>query len=108
MSLNRHIASLAAVLAVLLMPFWVHAQDSSKDWHHSVYIYAMGAAIDGTAQIGPVVVPVDLSVSDVFGALEFGAMPRTWPGRELSALRPDRAGSADRCEYLFLERQNHV
>ena len=74
MSLNRHIASLAAVLAVLLMPFWVHAQDSSKDWHHSVYIYAMGAAIDGTAQIGPVVVPVDLSVSDVFGALEFGAM----------------------------------
>jgi len=74
MSLNRRIISLAAVLPVLLAPFWAHAQDNSKDWHHSVYIYAMGAAIDGKAQIGPVEVPVDLSISDVFGALEFGAM----------------------------------
>ena len=74
MSLNRRLISVAAVLPVLLMPFWAHAQDNSKDWHHSVYVYVMGAAIDGTAQIGPVEVPVDLSVSDVFGALEFGAM----------------------------------
>lgn len=74
MSLNRRTVSLAAVLSVLLTPFWVHAQDNSKDWHHSVYIYVMGAAIDGKAQIGPVEVPVDLSVSDVFGALEFRAM----------------------------------
>jgi len=74
MSLNRRLISVAAVLPVLLMPFWAHAQDNSKDWHHSAYVYVMGAAIDGKAQIGPVEVPVDLSVSDVFGALEFGAM----------------------------------
>ncbi len=74
MSLNRRIASLAVALPLLLTPFWANAQDSSKDWHHSVYVYVMGAAIDGKAQIGPVEVPVDLSVSDVFGALEFGAM----------------------------------
>jgi hypothetical protein len=39
-----------------------------------VVIYGMGAAIDGTAQIGPVTVPVDVGISDVFDALEFGAM----------------------------------
>ena len=74
MSFNRCTVSLAAALSVLLAPCWVHAQDNSKSWHHSVYIYVMGAAIDGKAQIGPVEVPVDLSASDVFSALEFGAM----------------------------------
>ena len=74
MSLNRCTVLLAAALSVLLAPFWVHAQDTSRSWDHSVYIYVMGAAIDGKAQIGPVEVPVDLSASDVFSALEFGAM----------------------------------
>ena len=74
MKLNRGIASLATALSLLLTPFCASAQDGSEDWHHSLYIYGMGAAIDGTAQIGPVEVPVDLSTSDVFDALEFGAM----------------------------------
>ena len=34
----------------------------------------MGAGIDGDAQIGPVKVGVDASMSDVFDTLEFGAM----------------------------------
>ena len=44
------------------------------DWQKTVVIYGMGAAIDGTAQIGDVEVPVDLSISDVFDSLEMGAM----------------------------------
>lgn len=43
-------------------------------WQHTVILYGMGAAIDGDAQIGDLKVPVDLSISDVFDALEFGAM----------------------------------
>ena len=34
----------------------------------------MGAGIDGEAQIGPVEVGIDASMSDVLDALEFGAM----------------------------------
>ena len=74
MLVSSRIASLVTMLPVLLTPFCVSAQDGSEGWSHSVYIYGMGAAIDGTAQIGPVTVPVDLSISDVFGAFEFGAM----------------------------------
>jgi len=74
MSFSRCIVLLMVVPSLLLAPYWVNAQDNSKSWDHSVYIYVMGAAIDGKAQIGPVEVPVDLSASDVFSALEFGAM----------------------------------
>ena len=74
MKLNRGVASLAAALSILLTPFCASAQDGSEDWRHTLYIYGLGAAIDGTAQIGPVEVPVDLSVSDVLDSLEFGAM----------------------------------
>jgi hypothetical protein len=34
----------------------------------------MGAAIEGDAQIGSIAVPVDISISDLFDALKFGAM----------------------------------
>lgn len=44
------------------------------DWQQTVVLYGMGAAIDGDAQIGDLTVPVDLSMSDVFDSLEFGAM----------------------------------
>ena len=74
MSLNRRIASLTVAMSLLLIPFCASAQDGSEGWRHTLYIYGLGAAIDGTAQIGPVEVPVDLSASDVFDALEFGAM----------------------------------
>jgi hypothetical protein len=39
-----------------------------------LFIYGMGVAIDGEAQIGPLQLDVDLSKSDVLDALEFGAM----------------------------------
>ena len=44
------------------------------DWRHTVLLYGMGAAIDGEARIGDLTVPVDVSISDLFDALEFGAM----------------------------------
>ena len=74
MSSSRCNLLLVIALPLLLAPFCVQAQHNSKSWNHSVYIYVMGAAIDGKAQIGPVEVPVDLSASDIFSALEFGAM----------------------------------
>jgi len=67
-------ALLAALASCLLVPSAAHADDSAGGWRNTVVIYGMGAAIDGTAQIGPVTVPVDVGISDVFDALEFGAM----------------------------------
>jgi len=50
------------------------AQDANDEWRQTVFLYGMGAAIDGDAQIGPITVPVDISISDLFDALDFGAM----------------------------------
>ena len=67
---------IAAVLAPVLAftaPS-ARAQESSGEWEQTVFIYGMGAAIDGTAQIGPLRLPVDVSMSDLFDALKFGGM----------------------------------
>jgi len=65
----------AAVLAiVMLSALPALAQDSAGEWRQSFYLYGMGVAIDGEAQIGPLTVPVDISISDLFSALDFGAM----------------------------------
>ena len=50
------------------------AADGSGDWQQTVFIYGMGAAIDGDAQIGDLKVPVDVSISELFDALEMGGM----------------------------------
>jgi hypothetical protein len=50
------------------------ARADTSEWQHTVLFYGMGAAIDGDAQVGDLKVPVDVSMSDVFDALEFGAM----------------------------------
>jgi hypothetical protein len=44
------------------------------EWRHTAFVYGMGAALDGDAYVGPLHVPVDMSISDLFDALEFGAM----------------------------------
>lgn len=65
----------AAVLAIaMLSALPALAQDATGEWRKSVYLYGMGVAIDGEAQIGPLSVPVDVSISDMFDALDFGAM----------------------------------
>jgi len=50
------------------------AQEASAGWKQTVFIYGMGAAINGDAQIGNLKLPVDVSMSDLFDALRFGAM----------------------------------
>lgn len=73
MSLNRISAwSLAALLGAFA-PL-AQAQQESSEWRQTVFLYGMGAAIDGDAQVGPLQVPVDVGLSDFFDALKFGAM----------------------------------
>jgi hypothetical protein len=49
-------------------------QAASGDWRQTVFLYGMGAMIEGDAQVGPLEVDVDVSLSDFFDNLEFGAM----------------------------------
>lgn len=73
MSSTRLVGGLLAVMLGGFVPL-AQAQQSSGDWRHTVFLYGMGAAIDGEAQIGNLSLPVDLSISDLFDSLRFGAM----------------------------------
>jgi len=46
----------------------------AEEWQHTVIVYGMGASMDGESQIGPLSVPIDISMSQVFDNLKFGAM----------------------------------
>lgn len=72
--MRKHFSAVAAVLALTLCAPTTQAQETSGDWKQTVFLYGMGAAIDGDAQIGPLELPVDMSISDLFDALRFGAM----------------------------------
>lgn len=63
---------LTGLLALLTVSDATWADDS--DWRQTLVIYGMGAAIDGEAQIGDLEAPIDVSISELFDALEFGAM----------------------------------
>jgi hypothetical protein len=72
---RRFLPATAAALALFLSAPGAEAQESSPGpWRQTLFLYAMGAAIDGDAQIGSVAVPIDLSMSDVFDALKMGGM----------------------------------
>jgi hypothetical protein len=73
MSSTRLVGGLLAVMLGGFVPL-AQAQQSSGDWQHTVFLYGMGAAIDGEAQIGNLTLPIDISISDLFDALRFGAM----------------------------------
>jgi hypothetical protein len=64
----------SAIVASLLGICSAAATAAEGDWRHTVFVYGMGAAIDGEATIGDITVPVDVSISEVFDALEMGAM----------------------------------
>jgi hypothetical protein len=68
------LSAVALVSVVALSPSVATAQDAADQWKKTLFIYGMGVAIDGDAQIGPLQLDVDLSKSDVFDALKFGAM----------------------------------
>ena len=46
----------------------------AEEWQHTLFVYGMGAAIDGESQIGPLSVPVDISISQLFDNLKMGGM----------------------------------
>lgn len=50
------------------------AQDATDEWSHSVHLYGMAVAIDGDTELGPLSLPVSMSISDVFDALRMGGM----------------------------------
>jgi hypothetical protein len=50
------------------------AGEGDGSWNHTVHLYGMGAAIEGDAQIGPLALPVDVSISELFDALRMGGM----------------------------------
>ena len=60
-------ALLAALASCLLLPSGARAEDTAGGWRNTVVIYGMGAAIDGTAQIRPVTVPVDVDQFTLMG-----------------------------------------
>ena len=70
----RHFSQGPVVAALLLGSCVTPVFAAEGAWEHTAVIYGMGAAIDGEAQIGNLAVPVDVSISDVFDALEMGAM----------------------------------
>lgn len=72
--MTRKALSATLVATLLVMPIVGAAPAQADEWRHTVLLYGMGAALDGTAQVGPLEVPVDLSISDLFDALELGAM----------------------------------
>lgn len=67
-------ALLALLCAAPLASLPASAQSDAGDWKHTFVLYGMGAAIEGTAGLRDFEVPVDLSISDVFDALEMGTM----------------------------------
>jgi hypothetical protein len=56
----------------LLLPGGARAQ--SGGWKNTIEAYFMGAAMKGTAAVGPVEAQIDLSASDVLSNLQFGAL----------------------------------
>lgn len=63
-------------MTALCAAFAPHAQaaESPGEWRQTVFLYGMGAKIEGDAQIGPLQVEVDSNLSDFFDSLKFGAM----------------------------------
>jgi len=72
--MRNRFSAVAVVLALTLCAPTTHAQEASGGWKQTVFVYGMGAAISGEAQIGNLKLPVDVSISDLFDALKFGAM----------------------------------
>ncbi len=72
---GRIMKGLVATICLLLGAALVSRPAAAEDaWEHTLFIYGMGAAIDGKTQIGPLEVDVDVSISELFDALEMGAM----------------------------------
>lgn len=74
MKSNRILVAAAVVVFIAFAPLAQAQQDPPGEWRQRVFLYGMGAMIQGDAQIGNVSVPIDVSISDLLDALKFGAM----------------------------------
>lgn len=70
---SRSVAAAAAVVCAAFVPL-AQAQQDPGEWRQTMFLYGMGAAIEGDAQVGNLQVPVDVSMSELFSSLKFGAM----------------------------------
>ena len=64
----------AIVAACLVLASPASAQPASDTWQVTVEPYLMGAAMSGTSGVKGLEAEVDMSASDIFSNLEFGAM----------------------------------
>lgn len=69
---KRYVSLWAVVATVAATP--AAAQPASDEWNVLVAPYLLGAAMSGTTTVRGVGVDVDLSASDIFSNLQFGAM----------------------------------
>ena len=69
-----HLSLALSAVTLLVSGAPALAESSPSDWRQTVFLYGMGVAIDGTAQVGPLEVDADVSMSDFLDALDFGAM----------------------------------
>lgn len=72
--MNKSAMPLVGLVAAMMLATPAQAQGSDGEWRQTVFLYGMGVVIDGESSIGPVTVDVDVSISDLFDALDFGAM----------------------------------
>ncbi|MEE8525926.1 MAG: hypothetical protein V3T72_18475 [Thermoanaerobaculia bacterium] len=67
-----HLLTTIAALAVAMT--LIEPPARAQDWEYDLYVYGLGAGMDGTAGIGPVDVAVDVGFSDILDNLELGFM----------------------------------
>jgi hypothetical protein len=70
---SSSIATLATLIA-LVLPAPASPQSASDEWELTLMPYLMGASMSGTQVVRGREVEIDLSASDIFSNLEFGAM----------------------------------
>ena len=73
--MKRHVF-LWAVMAVIAAGSWTEAaaQGAGDEWHVVVAPYLMGASMSGATTVRGATVDIDVSASDIFSNLQFGAM----------------------------------
>jgi hypothetical protein len=76
----KHYIALMMVLAGLATPAAAQ-QPASDEWQVLVAPYMMGAAMSGATTVRGFEVDVDVSASDIFSNLQFGAMASWWRAR---------------------------
>ena len=83
----------AVAVATLLVAAATAAHAQTPDgWKVTVAPYLMGAAMNGTTAVAGQQVDVDMSASDIFSHLQFGAMGLSWRGRAIGAPAATRCG----------------